>query len=207
MAAFSFLRRGQKRRGREARGRNRKGARRCQRASRHHFRHGPHRPRVWDHDLRFVRVNKRLAEINGVPPEAHIGKRPHEILPEIDNIEDIYARWREIFATGKSWNGIEVKGATPAAPGLIRTWEENFYPIKVEGRVVNIGAVVEETTERNLYLEHVKNLVMELNHRCKNLLSIVLAIARQTSRGCSPDDSWPASPIAFKASSRATTFS
>ncbi len=63
---------------------------------------------VWDRDLRFVRVNKRLAEINGVPPDAHIGKRPHEILPEIENIEEIYARWREIFETGESWNNIEV---------------------------------------------------------------------------------------------------
>lgn len=142
---------------------------------------------VWDRDLRFVRVNKRLAEINGVPPEAHIGKRPGEILPEIADIDDIYARWNEIFETGKSWNNIEVKGATPAAPGLVRTWNENFYPIKVNGRVVNIGAVVEETTERKRNLEHVQSLVMELNHRCKNLLSVVLAIARQTSRSSSPD--------------------
>ncbi len=58
----------------------------------------------------------------------------------------------------------------------------------MQGRVIGIGAVVEETTERKRNLEHVKTLVKELNHRCKNLLSIVLAIARQTSRGADPED-------------------
>jgi hypothetical protein len=33
--------------------------------------------------LRFVRVNARMAEINGVPTAAHVGRRPQEVVPEL----------------------------------------------------------------------------------------------------------------------------
>ena len=36
-----------------------------------------------DTELRFVRLNDRLAEINRVPAAAHIGKTLREILPEM----------------------------------------------------------------------------------------------------------------------------
>ena len=38
---------------------------------------------VWDRQLRFLRVNRRLAEMNGIEPEAHIGRHPAELLPGI----------------------------------------------------------------------------------------------------------------------------
>ena len=47
---------------------------------------------VWDRDFRYVRVNAKLAEINGLPEEAHIGKRPDEILGEIEGLDDLYRR-------------------------------------------------------------------------------------------------------------------
>jgi PAS domain S-box-containing protein len=57
-------------------------------------------------------------------------------------------RWTEIIATGEPWLGVEVSGETPAQPGVQRTWTENFFPVRVEGKVLGLGAVVEETTER-----------------------------------------------------------
>lgn len=36
---------------------------------------------VLDRELRWVRINRRLAEINGFSPEAHIGKTVRELLP------------------------------------------------------------------------------------------------------------------------------
>lgn len=101
----------------------------------------------WDRDLRFVRVNQRLAEINGLPPEAHIGKTPAELLPGIENIEGLITSWRHILATGEPLN-MEISGQTPAVPGCCRYWNESFYPVRVGGEIVGIGAVVEEVTER-----------------------------------------------------------
>jgi PAS domain S-box-containing protein len=103
---------------------------------------------VWDTQFRFVRINDRLAEMNGLPPEAHIGRTPLEILPDIGGVEEVIARWREILRTGEPWLDVEVVGVTPAMPGRQRSWNEHFFPIREGGEIVGIGAVVEETTER-----------------------------------------------------------
>ena len=38
---------------------------------------------VPDTDLRFERVNERLAEMNGLPVEAHIGHTVRELRPDL----------------------------------------------------------------------------------------------------------------------------
>ncbi len=103
---------------------------------------------MWDRDFRFVRVNQRLADINGLPPEAHVGKRADEILPGIEGLDDLYRRWRNILETGEPWLDVEIEGSTPANPRRRQSWSESFYPIRVGARTVGIGAVVVETTER-----------------------------------------------------------
>jgi PAS domain S-box-containing protein len=102
----------------------------------------------WDRDLRFVRVNERLAEINGIPVAAHLGKRPDELLPDIPDVPRLMEQWRELLRTGESLNGVEIVGSTPARPGEVRSWNEDFFPVRIEDQVVGLGAVVTETTER-----------------------------------------------------------
>jgi PAS domain-containing protein len=36
---------------------------------------------LWNRELRFKRVNRALAAINGLPAEAHVGKRLREVVP------------------------------------------------------------------------------------------------------------------------------
>ena len=48
------------------------------------------------------------------------------------------------------------------------------------GKPTSIIALVTDITERKRYEEQIKLLMSELNHRSKNLLALVLAIARQT---------------------------
>ena len=102
----------------------------------------------WDRDLRFQRINERLAEMNGLPVDAHIGRRLDELLPDIEETDELYLKWREILATGEPWLGIEVRGETPAHPGQPRTWKEDFFPVRVHGEIVGLAAVVQEITER-----------------------------------------------------------
>jgi PAS domain S-box-containing protein len=101
-----------------------------------------------DRDLRFRRVNARLAEINGLPPEAHIGKRPDELLPGLQGLDTILDGWRRVIDTGEPWLGVEVQGETPAAPGEVRIWDESFFPVRIGGEIVGIGSVVKEITSR-----------------------------------------------------------
>ena len=47
------------------------------------FAHVPVGLAVLDLDLRYVRINRLLADINGLPVEDHIGKSIHDAIPEI----------------------------------------------------------------------------------------------------------------------------
>ena len=51
----------------------------------------------WDRELRYVRVNRALAEMNGLSPEEHVGRRLEEVVPGLDQLVDIY---RRVVATG-----------------------------------------------------------------------------------------------------------
>ena len=44
----------------------------------------------FDRDLRFIRINRCLAEIDGIPADAHLGRPLREVLPEIaETVEPI----------------------------------------------------------------------------------------------------------------------
>jgi PAS domain S-box-containing protein len=101
---------------------------------------------VLDSDLRFVRVNQRLAEINGFPIEAHIGRTLRELLPAL--ADDAEAILRPILETGQPRLNIEIQGETPAQPGVPRIWLEHFLPLKDGDRVIGISTVCEEITDR-----------------------------------------------------------
>ena len=102
---------------------------------------------VFDRELRYLRVNERLAEINGLPAAAHLGKTVREVVPSIaPEVERIAGR---ILSTGEGVVGVEVSGSVPGRPGDARTWLEQWIPMKDEaGEVVRINVVVEDVTER-----------------------------------------------------------
>lgn len=101
---------------------------------------------VLDTNLRFVRINEQLAEMNGLPVVAHLGRTVREVLPELaDTVE---ALLRPILATGDPLLKVEITGETPAQPGVERTWLESFLPLKDGDRVIGISTVCEEITER-----------------------------------------------------------
>jgi signal transduction histidine kinase len=101
----------------------------------------------WDRELRYQRVNDRLAEIDGLPPEAHLGKTPSELLPGLEGVEELERRWREAIATGRDDEPRELAGETPAAPGVRRFFLEQSYLVRDGEEVVGLGAVVIERTE------------------------------------------------------------
>ena len=101
---------------------------------------------VIDRDFRFVRINERLAEINGVPASAHIGRTVRDVLPALaKRVEPLF---RKVIKTGVSVVGLELQGETPAQPGVRRIWIENYIPLRdASGRVLGINVSVEEVTE------------------------------------------------------------
>jgi PAS domain S-box-containing protein len=100
-----------------------------------------------DRNLRFVAVNDKLAEINGLPAEAHIGRHVLEILPTLAaTVEEVADR---IVQTGKPVPNHEFTGETRATIGEQRWWSESWYPIHdPQGTLIGFGAMVEDITER-----------------------------------------------------------
>ncbi|HJQ27513.1 MAG TPA: PAS domain S-box protein [Blastocatellia bacterium] len=100
-----------------------------------------------DRAHRFVRINERLAEINGLSVEQHLGRRLSELLPEIGQEAEAY--FQQVLDTGEAIIGNEVSGETSAAPGVLRHWLVSYYPVRVSsGEIVGTGVLVEEITER-----------------------------------------------------------
>ncbi|MCB0115968.1 MAG: PAS domain-containing protein [Caldilineaceae bacterium] len=102
---------------------------------------------VWDRDMRFLRLNQSLADMNGLPVGAHIGKRPSEILPQIKDIHDVEDFLRGVMESGEPAMDVEIYGSTPADPDTEHVWREHFYPIRLDEEVIGLGAVVEDITE------------------------------------------------------------
>jgi PAS domain S-box-containing protein len=102
---------------------------------------------ILDRDLRYERMNQRLAEINGISIENHIGRTLREIVPTVaDENEPIL---RSVLTTGEPLLNIEISGETQAQPGVERTWIQNCYPLKDEtGQSIGINVVVQEITDR-----------------------------------------------------------
>jgi len=102
---------------------------------------------VFDRNLRYLRINERLAAINGMPPADHLGKTLENVLPSLAPLaRDLVER---IIRTGEGVTDVEFSGTTVAEPEVQRTWTEQWLPLKdPSGQVVAINVVVEETTER-----------------------------------------------------------
>ena len=96
---------------------------------------------IWGRDLRFLRVNDSLAEMNGIPAEQHIGRSPAELLPDLSGLDDLMDRWRQMLEDGIPLFNVEVTGSTHAE-GHERSWNEHFFPIRLGSEIVGIGAVV-----------------------------------------------------------------
>ncbi|MEG4213765.1 PAS domain-containing protein [Microcoleus sp. Pol14C6] len=128
-----------------------------------------------DTELRFVRINDRLAEINRVPAAAHVGKTLREILPEMaDDLEPLY---RQVIETKVPLKQLEVRRTNSVQPGGEQDWLLSLYPLKAEDdRVLGVNVTVHEITERKATKKEIQRLNQELERRVNELQSILDAV-------------------------------
>ena len=102
---------------------------------------------LFDRDLRYVQVNERLAQMNGRPVDAHVGRRPEELLPGLPTESYLPVARRALG--GEATEAIEISGETGARPGVVSHFIESWAPVRSpDGEVVGALAFVVETTER-----------------------------------------------------------
>src|SRR5262245_7857860 len=100
-----------------------------------------------DTQLRYVSINDQLAEINGLPVDAHLGRTVREVLPHLaDTLEPIS---RRVIATGQPVVDAELQGANASRPGDERSWMASYYPVQdSQGTILGVTIMVQEITER-----------------------------------------------------------
>jgi PAS domain S-box-containing protein len=132
---------------------------------------------VLDSDLRFLRINERLAEMNGLPVEAHLGRSVQELFPDV--AAQAAPMLRRVLESGEALHDVELRGETPAQPGRQRVWLEHFTPLHDEsGRVVRISVVAEEVTERR-HAEAVQAQAEQALRESRETLSLAMQAAGQ----------------------------
>ena len=131
-------------------------------------------------DMTYQRANNRLAEINGIPPEAHIGKRIDEVVPDV--AEKSIDMVKEVFRTGRAREKLRVAGQTPSQPGIERIFETDFYPVYGGAEIVSVGINVREITQEEHIRQELRRVMDELQHRVKNMLANVQSLVHRASR-------------------------
>ena len=103
-----------------------------------------------DRDLRFVRINQRLAEIHGIPVEAHVGRTVQEAIPEIGLA--IIPQLRRVIASGEPILEKEISGVMPDDSRAERVLLASFFPVKQsDGFVSGVNVAVQEITEQKRF--------------------------------------------------------
>jgi PAS domain S-box-containing protein len=101
----------------------------------------------FDTGFRFRRINKRLADINGLPPQEHIGKTIGEVIPSMEELTPQVLH--TVLETGEPVLNFEITGATPAALDTIKHWLASYYPVRSQrGKILGIGMFLLDITGR-----------------------------------------------------------
>jgi PAS domain S-box-containing protein len=134
---------------------------------------------LFDRDLRYVEVNQRLAQMNGHPVEAHVGRRPEELLPGLP--VESYAPVARRALDGDATEAVEISGETRARPGVVSHYLESWAPVRSrDGKVVGVLAFVVETTERRRAEEALHERERRDRVRAEALAELAAAMAAAT---------------------------
>ena len=110
-----------------------------------------------DRELRVVRMNSVLAEVNGAPVEEQIGRPVAELVPDIwSQMEAVY---RHVLETGEPVVNLEVDRVRALTQDR-RHWLASYYPVLVADEVAGVGVVVTDVTER-AEAEHFRSTMMD----------------------------------------------
>jgi PAS domain S-box-containing protein len=136
-----------------------------------------------DHDLRYTSISNAFL---GRRVDQIVGLTDDDVVPVSDRPTIVKLK-QQALSSGEPIDAeLRLKG-----PAASRWYDFHFEPLRdAEGRVVGLTCAAVDITERKAGEEHLRLLMRELTHRSKNLLAVIQALARQTSRHAGSLDSF-----------------
>jgi PAS domain S-box-containing protein len=145
--------------------------------------HAPAGVALLDRDLRYVRVNRLLAEMNGLPVDEHIGKSIHDIVPDIAAAAE--APFRQVLKTGQPILGLNFEGTTAAQPTVRRVWRENVHPrFDDDGTLLGVTVTAVEITEQRRLATALQDSQRREQRRTNELQAAPAALFLAGDREC-----------------------
>ncbi len=132
-------------------------------------------------DFRYSRINQVLADLNGVRVDDHIGRTVSEILPHAELIEE---NLRSVRETGNAILNREFTVSLPSSPDKAVHLEDSHFPIRVDGVVKAVGAVVWDVSARKEADDLRKKLVGEILRAQEETMA---RVARELHDGIAQD--------------------
>lgn len=101
-----------------------------------------------DRNLRYVSINRRLAEMNGIPMAEHLGRHVPDVIPEL--FPEIEPYLRRALA-GEPISDLEITSPKKDSTGHYQTLLLTYQPIRDEAEeVVGVSVAVIDITRRKL---------------------------------------------------------
>lgn len=130
---------------------------------------------ILDQEMRYLYINAPLAEINGLPLEAHLGRTVPEVLPDFYQ----YAKDKILAAMSSDTPtpNMATHGIVPANPDEVREWRGDWYPIEVPGLGRVMAVTCHDVTEERRLARALEssNQELTLSSRRKDVLLATLA--------------------------------
>jgi formate hydrogenlyase transcriptional activator len=130
---------------------------------------------ILDTDFRYLAINHTLAEMNGLPAEAHLGKSVREMLGNFAEL--IEPHFNRVLETQQPILDLEISTTLPnrTEPGH---WIEHYIPIKdATGKIKQIGVVAVEITEQKNLKESLRGVSETLQEE-KKRQQVMMEVSR-----------------------------
>lgn len=137
------------------------------------------------HDIIFTAdLNQKVTACNpaaatalGWRRDEIVGRPIADFISPDDHVRTATMLRQKLAAGGDTQYEVDVR----ARDGRVMRWEINStLAIDRDGAAIGLQAVARDVTERRVFDERRELLINELNHRVKNTLSLVQALARQS---------------------------
>ena len=138
-----------------------------------------------DGELRYVRANRRLADLCGTSVHDLIG-RPLGAMA-VGLRDEIEPMARDVLENRTRIENRQIRGRMRDRPQDDRVWETDWYPVFHDGAVAGVGVNVRDITDQIQMQYELRRVMQELQHRVKNMLANVLALVSRARRDATSD--------------------